>query len=442
MRVKISLYIIAAFFLSLFFQSCKSSNPADPADSGKNVFSNGGSTRNLIVIISDIHLGADRAYAEANNNIAHLEKFLELVRTGDNVKELVIAGDMFDEWFVPANINTYQGGDQRGFMLRIAAANKGIFDLFNRIIQEGKIAVTYVPGNHDITITAQNVEAVLPGIKQARDEMQGLGTYSPTGFPQIAIEHGHRYNFFCAPDPITNKDIAPGSIMPPGYFFTRIAALHVAQDCKIAADTIATVTPNTSGDQSQYAAYIYWNIWKNLLDILPIENKFSEKIIVTNVDGYTNTYSVNDLLPYQKTAGGFIDLKLYRGIQDTWTERQAINKVPVNIPVTEAIAKAADELQSDKQVFTQYFQNPNSNKRLVVFGHTHVAKIVASTNYNGLKSIYANSGTWIDHSQQPTTMNFLIITPQSANNASQTYVKAYNFMNEIITEMAADSLSF
>jgi hypothetical protein len=35
----------------------------------------------------------------------------------------------------------------------------------------------------------------------------GLGTYSPVGYPQIAIEHGHRYNFFCAPDPISNQDM-------------------------------------------------------------------------------------------------------------------------------------------------------------------------------------------------------------------------------------------
>ena len=129
----------------------------------------------------------------------------------------------------------------------------------NSIIQEGKILVTYVPGNHDLTITAANIESVLPGINQARDAALGLGTYSPVDYPAIAIEHGHRYNFFCAPDPISNQDIAPGTIMPPGYFFTRIAALHVIQNNSIPADTLPVVTENISGDESQDLLFKYWN---------------------------------------------------------------------------------------------------------------------------------------------------------------------------------------
>jgi len=86
--------------------------------------------------------------------------------------------------------------------------------------------------------------------------------------------------------------------------------------------------------------------------------------------------------------------------------------------------------------------NPNSNKRIVVFGHTHDAKIISSENYNGQKSIYANSGTWIDHNPNKTTMNFVVITPQNDDASSQTYVKLYNFENEVVTIMAEDSLRY
>ena len=61
--------------------------------------------RNQIVVISDIHLGADLAYAECNKNLPNLEEFLNRVRFSSNVKELVIAGDLLDQWFVPANID-------------------------------------------------------------------------------------------------------------------------------------------------------------------------------------------------------------------------------------------------------------------------------------------------------------------------------------------------
>lgn len=422
--------------------SCKKTDTVEPVNSETGPFANGTNNRDMIVVISDMHLGADLAYAEINKNLAPLENFLTKVRASKNVKELVIAGDMLDEWFVPANINTYNGKGQNDFVQRIAAANKGVIDALNRIIQDKNILVTYVPGNHDLTITAANVASILPGINQARDNMQGLGTYSPVSHPEIAIEHGHRYNFFCAPDPISNKDIAPGSITPPGYFLTRLAALYVMQNCKTPGDSIIPAAANISGDLSQNLMFGYWKIWEGVLKLLPIENKFNEKIIVTNIDGLTKTYSVNDLVPYQTSPGGFINVNLFKGIQDSWDERQKLNKVAVNITVNNAMKYVADPTDTDNQALAQYFMNPNSDKRLVVFGHSHIAKIISGNNYKGQKSIYANTGTWIDHSPFGTTMNFVVITPQYTGGPAQTTVKLYNYTGEAATQVAEDSFTF
>jgi len=409
----------------------------------KDTFNNGTSERNMIVVMSDLHLGADLTYAECSKNLGSLEKLLKQIKEARNVKELVIAGDMLDEWFVPANVDTYQGKDQSDFVKRIAATNKGVIDAFNSIINEKKIRVTYVPGNHDLTITSANVERILPGINQARDEELGLGTYSPVDAPKIAIEHGHRYNFFCAPDPISNQDIAPGTILPPGYFYTRIAVLHVKQEPVTPTDTPPIVTQNASGDASQKLLYVYWYVWSNALTTYTITNKFDEKIIVTNVNGFTGNYAVNDILPYQTTAGGVIDVRFYKGIQDSWGERQTRNHVAIPIPISQAIANSGKASESEFQATNQYFLNPNSNKRIVIFGHTHDPKIIASKNINDQKCIYANSGTWIDHNGvAPTTMSFVVITPQNATASSQTYVKLYNFENEVITTMAQDSIRY
>lgn len=267
--------------------------------------------------------------------------------------------------------------------------------------------------------------------------------YSPSSMPFLAIEHGHRYNFFCAPDPFSNQDIAPGTITPPGYFFTRLAALHHVQKCKTPSDTMLDVTQNTSGDASQNSLFEYWKLWKWAVKFLPIENKFDEKIFVTNFDGFTGTYSVNDLLPYQSTTGGLLDVNLYKGIQDTWKKRQKYNHVPVDIPVDQAIANSDKTSESDDQAKIQYFLNPKSDKRIVIFGHTHDAKIISSENYKGEKSIYANSGTWIDHNNvAPTTMNFIVITPKNAHASSHTTVKVYNYEGKIVTKLAEDSLRY
>jgi len=181
--MKTILRLLSAFFVMLVlsvFASCAKSDPTDPET---NPFSNGGNKRNMIVVISDLHLGADLDYAECKDSLGALEKLLKQIKAAPDVKELVIAGDLLDEWFVPATINTYQGKDQADFVRRIATTNKGIFDAINSIIQEGKILVTYVPGNHDLTITAANIESILPGINQAREAEQGLGTYSPVDYP-------------------------------------------------------------------------------------------------------------------------------------------------------------------------------------------------------------------------------------------------------------------
>jgi UDP-2,3-diacylglucosamine pyrophosphatase LpxH len=426
--------------LLIVLSSCKESVATNPVDSGIDPFTNGGNERNMMVVISDIHLGADLAYAECNKNRGALAELLEQIRVAPNVKELVIAGDMLDEWFVPANIDTYQGKDQRDFVLRIAENNKGVFDVFNGIIQGGTILVTYVPGNHDLSITPENVDLILPGIHQARDARPGLGTYSPADFPAIAIEHGHRYNFFCAPDPISNQDIASGTIQPPGYFFTRIGVLHILQNYPLAGDTLPVIIANTSGGESQNLLYGYWKVWQWAINYLTITNTFDEEVIVTNVNGFTGTFSVNDLVPYQTIAGGLIDVDLYKGIQDSWGLRQTLNNVAVRIPTAQAIANSASVAETDDQARIQYFENPNSEKKIVILGHTHVAKIISSVNHGGQKAIYANTGTWIDDNRGTTTMSFVAITEQNAEASSQTYVRLYNVEGEVVTKMAQDSL--
>ena len=443
--MNIILRLVSAFFVILFlglFASCKKADTSDPAIPGINPFSNGGNERNMIVVISDLHFGADSTYAECNDNLGPLEKLLNQIKAAPNVKELVIAGDLVDEWFVPATTDTYQGKDQADFVERLATANQGVFDVFNSIIQEGKIFVTYVPGNHDLAITAANIERILPGVNQARDNVLGLGTYSPVDCPEIAIEHGHRFDFFCAPDPFSNQDIAPGTILPPGYFYTRIAALCVFQQNPPPGDTLPVVTPNISGNESQNLLFKYWTTWAASVKTFPITYRFDEKIIVTNMNGFTGNYSVDDLVPYQSTPGGFIDVYLYHGIQEHWEARQIYNKVAVHSTTAQAIDSVISSTNIDRQANLQYFLNPASDKRIVIFGHTHQPRIDEGISYDGKKCIYANSGTWIDVNPKQTTMNFVVITPQNLDASSQTLVKLYNFEKEVVTLMANSSTRY
>ncbi len=393
--------------------------------------------RNQIVCISDIHLGIDTTYAECKNNRETLIKFLEQVGSSSKVKELVIAGDFLDEWYIPANVETFNGKSQRDFVKTIADINKSVIAALNAIIKERKVKVTYMPGNHDLLISSEDIQSILPGIAQVRD-VKGLGAYSPVNHPEIIIEHGHRYNFFCAPDPFSNQSIAPGSILPPGYFFTRIAALSVEERKLKPKGSLLMVIP-----ESQQLMYKYWYQWNKLMFGFPIKEGFNEKIIKTNIDGYKANYSINDLMPFQ-LENGVIDVMLFKGIEKRWPERQLRNKVAVPIPALRAISRAESVEESDEQASVQYFLNPRSNKRVVVFGHTHEAKIIPSKNHKGQKTIYANSGTWIDSKIDKNSisiMTFVVITPKK-RGAAQEFVDLYRYWpNGKITRLANDSLT-
>jgi UDP-2,3-diacylglucosamine pyrophosphatase LpxH len=388
---------------------------------------NGTHIRSQIVIISDLHLGVDDRFAESAHNKPALVDFLIQVNNSPNLKELVIAGDLFDGWFLPMDFVLPK--TQSAFFDMVAANNQTVVDAINAIIKGGLIKVTYTPGNHDLLMTQADVQRIFPGINQARDNIQGLGAYTTGSNSEITIEHGHRTNIFCAPDPISNRDITNNttSVLPPGYFFTRIATSSVIEGQPQSGNTFPDVTANPN-DASQNSLFAYSQVWKSLMQRLPVKEKPTDQVIKTNIDGYTQDYAINDFFPQQNTSTGKIELKLFNGIQDTWDQRQTINGVKIKVPVEIAILKAIDNGFTDSQAKTQFF-DVDSSQRIVIFGHTHVAQLIPFTNLKNMKTIYANSGTWIDNAQGYPTMTFVVITPAIPGSAPQ-LVNLYQFSTD------------
>jgi len=424
--------VVGIIASALFILTATSCQKDDDGSSGSvdNPFdlANGGETqaRNKIVIVSDLHLGADLSYSECVKHLPRLAEFLTEIRNSKTVKELVIAGDMLDEWYVPSRTDTYDGKTQKEFIQKIATQNKGVIDVLNGIIKDGNVKVTYTPGNHDLLVQKENVEMILPGINQARDnDRLGLGTYNPT--PQIAIEHSHRYDFFCALDPYSNQNIASGTILPAGYFFTRIAVNSVTNYPAASEITpVRTVTLNST-DDTQVNTFTYYNIWKSVMKtLIPVKDNFDDKIIVTNIGNFKGNYCINDIIPFNK-EDGTIDMHLYSGFcsQANWEKRLVYNNVPVMTSVKEAIPGSLYTSYIDGMANVQYFQKKNSKVRIVVFGHTHEPMLKSYSNTSGEACIYANSGTWIDKKikngevvdQDLQNMDFVVIAPQAADES-------------------------
>ncbi len=395
-----------------------------------NPFSNGGNLRNLIVVISDLHLGANLDYAECVLNRTALIEILVQIKESKNVKELVIAGDLFDEWFVPASNDNYGAKDQAQFVDMIYAANHEVFKALHAIIHS-KVSLVYVPGNHDLAITEENVRKVLPLMLQVRDK-PGLGTYSPVGYPEIAIEHGHRYNFFCAPIEPHKEDHAHleknESILPPGYFFTRIAAESVCINLeKKRKEHIVSMEQSNKHSESQKLLFSYRKIWEWAINAFPVDYTFDDRFIKANLEGYSGGYAINDLVPIQRLYDGDLHVNLYNGIQDRWDQRQSYNQVPIHTSAAQAIELTVDAVETDNQAKLQYFMNPKSDKRVVIFGHTHIARIDSFISPNNQKYIYANSGTWIDENPGNPTNTFLVVTPRDYNASTHIEIDLYHY---------------
>ncbi len=449
--MKKSYFLPLGVALILGFVSCNEANEepvvVNPFDT-ISVSSN--DARDKIVVISDLHLGNDLSYSENVKHLQRLEEFLNEVRSSATIRELVLGGDIFDDWYVPTRIDTYGDGSQADFIRKTVAANQGVFNVLNGIIKDGKIRLTYIPGNHDMGFTAESVDVALPGVNQARDSevKYGIGTYNPEGYPQIAIEHGHRYDFFCAMTPNANEEDAPGATLPPGYFFARIAANSFTDPTTMEEATkVPLVMLNDQANAEQRSKYIYYNLWKTVMEeVIYVKDDFSEPIIKTNVGNYTKTYSINDILPKNIAVDGSIQMNLYNGIftQDNWNERLKYNNVDVLTVIDTAIVGSLHTTFIDEQSNVQYFSNSNSSARLVVFGHTHEPMIKSYVNLDKEPCLYVNSGTWEDQKtrdknvtidQDRLKMHFVIISPiQSDKKKLQVSLNQYRYGKHVLME--------
>lgn len=81
---------------------------------------------------------------------------------------------------------------------------------------------------------------------------------------------------------------------------------------------------NDKNSPEQVSKYYYYTLWKLVLEnLIYVNDKFDDKIITTNIDNFTKTYSINDILPYN-SADGSIQMNMYNGLftQTAWDSRQ------------------------------------------------------------------------------------------------------------------------
>jgi len=376
-----------------------------------------GENRNKIVVISDIHLGINDAYSEINDNVPVLIEFLQRLEVTTDVSELVIAGDFLDEWFLPVYFESYT--DSTAFYQACVDNNQDIIEEFNNVIESG-IQLVYVIGNHDMLLEASVLEEAIPGIIHVSDA-RGVGVYYTGEHDEIAIEHGHRYDPFSAPDTLTNAELVGNdeSILPPGYFYARYGATWVLEGEPENERELPEVTdiPDES-DTDQYGAFKYYQIIQLLSANLTPNEPLEEDVFDMHFAGFDDSYSFLDFYPVQEEDGTISAPTLYRNIQRTWVDRQTINNVNVPNSFIEAAPGAISSKYFSDQARIQYIDNPEENVDIVVFGHTHNA--IYDSFGDG--EYYINTGTWIDkNGKTPEKMRTFTVIETGETNTVGLY---------------------
>ncbi|MDD4509274.1 Calcineurin-like phosphoesterase [Eubacterium aggregans] len=368
--------------------------------------------RDKTVVISDLHLGVDDRYTETQKNRALLVEFLQRLEKTDDVKELVIAGDFLDAWFLPVYYPSYTDEDQ--FYRDVAANNQAVMDALNHLIQSD-MTVVYVAGNHDLTMKPELLDELLPGIVQIH-EKQGLGRYYTGKRKEIVIEHGHRYDAFSAPDTLTNRELCGNdeTILPMGYFYARYGATAYLEGYpKVEKDLpVITQVPDPS-DVDQYGAYLYYSILKGVSERCTPKVDLQDKIFDMHIGGFDDAYSYLDFYPAQQEDGTISAPVLFKNIQRTWDERQKLNDVKRPNSFIEAASGTLDSSYYTQKAVEEYLENPDEQVEVVVFGHTHIPGYCKTD----MGKTYINSGTWIDHNldDPDATCIFAVITSEDTD---------------------------
>ncbi len=369
-----------------------------------------------VIVISDIHLGIDDAFAENVQNKPALVEFLRRLQQTTDVRELVLNGDFLDDWYLPLNYPAFT--DISDFYRKVITNNQDIFDELNRVIQSG-IKLVYIPGNHDMLLESGLLDEALPGIVQARDS-DGLGRYRTGARSEIVIEHGHRYDVFSAPDTVTNKALLGGAhtMLPPGYFYARYAASWVVQGrprIKKGYPVIQNV-PDQKADPDQFDAYLYYRMLDAEFNrITPFES-ITDSVFDVRIDGYNGQYAIMDMFPVVQQDGRISAPVLFQDYQRTWTERQQINDVTVPVSFAQAVAGALDSEYFFSQAKAQYLEREGDAAEVVLMGHTHKPM----TRHSDAGKLYINEGTWIDHNSDypAATRTFAVATTGETTDAT------------------------
>ncbi|HOX46217.1 MAG TPA: metallophosphoesterase [Myxococcota bacterium] len=308
---------------------------------------------NKMVFISDVHIGLRRHRSEwfGKEHVKPLCDFLGWVSTrGDEVKDLVILGDFFDNWVCPAGAVPPTIADIIG-----AAPNRPIWAMLHRCLRN-LTHVYYVKGNHDMDTTQADLDLLAD--PRSGKAPQLINSYLDG---VLVGEHGHAEAMFNAPDRVHD----PVNGVPLGYFITRVLAKTTqAADCPAAIGSYLVSVHKSKHEGKTLAEAV--------LDAVMSFVGLEDEDLVELGAG----------LP-DPTLG---EVKArYRDLYELWK-------------AAKGDGGAVDALRAEAFGLSPYVYRLQERFKIVVLGHTHEALVKAYPQQHKhdpgveVREIYANTG--------------------------------------------------
>lgn len=322
------------------------------------------------VYISDIHMNAGKGHKPAKGKYPYewlgvseakrFARFLNYLNDAKDVQELVIIGDLMDDWVYPVNVTP----PSLESIIK-APINKQIVQALKKLSKNKNITVLYLPGNHDMGVNLQIIQKNFPGMIFG-GTITNNSVYRTS---RLRAEHGSAYAMFNAPDKINGS----GTHLPLGYFISRV---------------VATKTRDTGSADRHY-----WKYADDLLEVLGPQ-RLAESVFEAVLEEANLTENTKIRMPRRNgislsiTAGEV--KKKYAGLYDQWKDRSgsgsAFKAIMAEIGF---LGNIADHLCKQ------------SDTNIVIFGHSHDWQLDKDKWFVDDR-IYANCGTWCDD-EKPCT---------------------------------------
>lgn len=381
-----------------------------------------GSRKSHSAVISDIHLNDARSiengWSWCNRNQGALLDYMDiLIENKEQYRELVLLGDVIDEYVTPVPYATFARPDgtvvsEKEYFRLIADANRAIFDKFEEL-QSAGIKLIYVPGNHDCGLDADDVHELFGPDAVFVSDVRGLGSYVPEYASEITMEHGHRYDVMCAPDMLSNigKDnvTEDNAFLGAQYFVTRIAATHdylakkpednigrfslkdLGIDEELVHEAAAQDGESSSSDDdfNLFVTRAVWNVIGLAKDVPGLDTLH----IPTGVSGLTGKYVASQY----SFLGEKPEPELYKSmyVQNEWKKRLKCNNAPSGFPfLLGAIMCEVPYMDANA---VSWIAERDNDHRIFIWAHTHNPMMMAERFDDKTRGyIYANTGSWVD----------------------------------------------